>query len=100
MPRAFPGGFVEAAAGALEERAPRERVAVAPQPGTRDADHDVALAHRDRQHLLALHDSDREADEVELADVHHSRVLRHLTAEQRAPGFATTARNARHDLVD
>ena len=64
--------------------ATRERVAVAAQPRARDADDAVAGAHVAGQHLGPFDDADRETDEVELARLHHARVLRHLAAEQRA----------------
>ena len=46
------------------------------------------------QHLGPLDDTDREADEVELARLHHAGVLRHLAAEQRAAGLAAALGDA------
>ena len=53
-----------------------------------------------RQHLGAFDHADREADEIELARLHHARMLRHLAAEQRAPGAPASFGDARDHLVD
>ena len=37
--------------------------------------------------ISPVDDTDREADEVELAGLHDVGVLRHLAAEERAPGL-------------
>ncbi len=93
-------GRVERHARAVEQRGPGERVAVAAQTGTREADDAVAGAHVARQHLAALDDADREADEIELARLHHAGVLRHLAAEQRAARAPAALGHARDHLLD
>ena len=100
--RSAPGhaGSSSERAAAIEQRAPRERVAVAAQPRTRDPDQPVAGAHAARQHARAFDDADREPDEVELARRHEVGMLRDLAAEQRAAGHDTAVGDAGHDLFD
>ena len=93
--RAGPGRVVERTTGAIEQRASRQRVAVAAQTRARDADDRVADRHVARQHLLPLDRADHEADEIELARRHQLRVLRHLAAEQRGARPGDTPRPPR-----
>src|SRR5262245_28269640 len=76
MVRAGPGGPIEGASAAIEQRRARERVAVTAQSGTREPDDAVAGTYALRQHLVALDDADRETDEVELTRCEQTRVLR------------------------
>ena len=98
--RARPGRVVEPAAGAIEQRAAGERVAVAAEAGAGEADDHVAGLHVAREHPTALDDTHREADEVELAGLHEVGVLGHLAAEQRAPRLHAPVRDAADDVVD
>ena len=100
MVGALPSRFVEPAAGPFEQRPARQRVAVAAKTRTRETDDAVAGTHGRGQQTRALHHAYREADEVELARLHDVGVLRHLTAEQRAPRGATPMGDTGDDLVD
>ncbi|GIU89632.1 MAG: hypothetical protein KatS3mg010_0731 [Acidimicrobiia bacterium] len=98
--RARPRRAEQVATGPVEQRGACERVAVAAQPGAREPDDAIAGAHPLRQHVRAVDHTDREADEVELAGLHHARVLRHLAAEQRAARLAAALGDPGDELVD
>ena len=85
---------------AVEQRAPRERVAVAPEARARDPDEVVTGTHALGQQLRALGHTHREAHEVEVARRHGIRVLGHLAADERAAGAPTSIGDATDDRVD
>ena len=53
-----------------------------------------------RQHVRPVDDADREADEIELARLDQTGMLRHLAAEQRAARWPATFGDTGDDLVD
>src|SRR5207248_2990632 len=78
-----------------------QRVAVAAQAGRRETDEMVAgLDPSAGDDLAALDRADREAHQVELTRLHRPRVLRHLAADQRAPGRLTALGHAFDELLD
>ena len=95
--RAGPRWFIERATRTLQQCPTRERVPVAPQTWTRDADDGVADRDVLRQYVVPFGRTDDETDEVELARRHELRVLGHFAAEERSPGLATTRGDSAHD---
>jgi hypothetical protein len=98
--RAGPRRAAELPPVGFEERAPGQGEPVAAQSAAGEADDRVAGLHVCGKDSCPFDHADGEADEVELAGLHHAAVLGHLAAEQRTTRSAATIGDAGDDLVD
>ena len=69
------------------------------RPGERQPDEDVPVPHRaGPSDLVPLDHPDGEADQIELAGLHHPGVLGHLAAEQGGTDLAAPVGHPRDQL--
>jgi hypothetical protein len=97
--RTRPRRPVESESGPLQQHPTGQGVAIASQTGREETDDDIPHPHPGgAQGLIAFDRPDGEADQIELAGLHHTGVLGHLPAQQGGTDLAAPLGHPGHQI--